>query len=50
MAALKDPAQARGALEKMRRLVDEEPGDVVAWREAIAGPTIELGRYPLAWT
>ncbi|MEI6224707.1 MAG: acyl-CoA dehydrogenase family protein, partial [Deltaproteobacteria bacterium] len=50
MAALKDPAQARGALEKMRRLVDEEPGDVVAWREAIAGPTVELGRYPLAWT
>jgi alkylation response protein AidB-like acyl-CoA dehydrogenase len=49
-AALKDPAQARVALEKMRRLVDEEPGDVVAWREAIVGPTVELGRYPLAWT
>jgi alkylation response protein AidB-like acyl-CoA dehydrogenase len=49
-AALKDPAQARVALEKMRRLIDEEPGDVVAWREAIVGPTVELGRYPLAWT
>ena len=50
LAALKDPAQARVALEKMRRLVDEEPGDVVAWREAIVGPTVELGRYPVAWT
>ncbi|MEI7706481.1 MAG: acyl-CoA dehydrogenase, partial [Deltaproteobacteria bacterium] len=49
LAAVKDPVKARGALERMRRLVDEEPGDVVAWREAIAGPTIELGRYPLAW-
>ncbi|HET8733526.1 MAG TPA: acyl-CoA dehydrogenase family protein, partial [Anaeromyxobacteraceae bacterium] len=49
LAALPDPAAARPALERMRRLVDEEPGDVVAWREAIAGPTIELGRYPLAW-
>ncbi len=49
-AVLKDPAQARVALEKMRKLVDEEPGDVVAWREAIVGPTVELGRYPLAWT
>ncbi len=49
-AVLKDPAQARVALEKMRKLVDEEPGDVVAWREAIVGPTVELGRHPLAWT
>jgi hypothetical protein len=49
LAALRDPAAAKGALEKMRKLVDEEPGDVVAWREAIVGPTVELGRYPLAW-
>jgi hypothetical protein len=33
----------------LRRLLDEEPGDPSAWREAIAGPTVELGRYPLAW-
>ncbi len=49
LAALPDPAQARAALERMRKLVDEEPGDVVAWREAIVGPTVERGRYPLAW-
>jgi hypothetical protein len=49
LAAVGDPAAARAALERMRRLVDEEPGDVVAWREAIVGPTVERGRYPLAW-
>ncbi len=49
LAALKDPGQARTALALLRRLVDEEPGDVVAWREAIVGPTLERGRYPLAW-
>jgi alkylation response protein AidB-like acyl-CoA dehydrogenase len=49
LAAVPDAAQARPALEAMRRLVDEEPGDVVAWREAIVGPTVERGRYPLAW-
>jgi hypothetical protein len=49
LAAVKDPVQARDTLELLRNLVDEEPGDVVAWREAIAGPTVELGRYPLAW-
>jgi alkylation response protein AidB-like acyl-CoA dehydrogenase len=49
LAAAKDPAVARKHLSRLRRLLDEEPGDVVAWREAIAGPTVELGRYPLAW-
>ena len=49
LAAVTDPAQARTALALLRRLVDDEPGDVVAWREAIAGPTVELGRYPLSW-
>ena len=49
LAAVPDAVQARPALEAMRRLVDEEPGDVVAWREAIVGPTVERGRYPLAW-
>jgi alkylation response protein AidB-like acyl-CoA dehydrogenase len=49
LAAVKDPVQARDTLELLRKLVDEEPGDVVAWREAIVGPTVELGRYPLAW-
>jgi alkylation response protein AidB-like acyl-CoA dehydrogenase len=49
LAAVKDPVQARAALALLKKLVDEEPGDVVAWREAIAGPTVELGRYPLAW-
>jgi alkylation response protein AidB-like acyl-CoA dehydrogenase len=49
LAAVTEPAQARAALALLRRLVDEEPGDVVAWREAIVGPTVELGRYPLAW-
>jgi len=49
LAAVTDPAEARVALERMRRLVDESPGDVVAWREAIVGPTVERGRYPLAW-
>jgi hypothetical protein len=50
LAAVKDPVQARATLALLRRLVDEEPGDVVAWREAIAGPTVEMGRYPLAWS
>ena len=50
LAAVADPAQAAEALAGLRRLVDEEPGDVVAWRETIVNPTLELGRYPLAWS
>jgi alkylation response protein AidB-like acyl-CoA dehydrogenase len=50
LASVKDPAQARVALDRLAGLVDDEPGDVVAWREAIVGPTVEKGRYPLAWT
>jgi alkylation response protein AidB-like acyl-CoA dehydrogenase len=49
LGAVKDPAAARTHLARLRRLLDEEPGDPTAWREAIAGPTVELGRYPLAW-
>jgi hypothetical protein len=50
LAAVPDAAQARPVLERLKRLVDAEPGDVVAWREAIVGPTLDRGRYPLAWT
>jgi len=50
LGTVKDPAEARPILEKLRRLLDDEPGDVAAWREAIAAPTIEKGRYPLAWS
>jgi hypothetical protein len=50
LASLKEPAEARAALDRMKRLVDDEPGDAVAWREAVVGPTVEKGRYPLAWT
>jgi len=50
LGSVKDPAAARPLLEKLRRLLDDEPGDVAAWREAIVVPTLEKGRYPLAWT
>jgi hypothetical protein len=50
LATVKEPVRARAALERLRRLCDDEPGDVVAWREAIVGPTLEKGRYPLAWS
>jgi alkylation response protein AidB-like acyl-CoA dehydrogenase len=50
LATVKDPALARAAVERLRRLCDDEPGDTVAWREAIVGPTLEKGRYPLAWS
>ena len=49
LAAVSDPAAARVHLGRLRKLLDEEPGDVVGWREAIATPTLEHGRYPLAW-
>jgi len=49
LAALPDPAAARPHLARLRKLLDEEPGDLVAWREAIAAPTLEQGRYPLGW-
>ena len=50
LGSVKDPVAARPLLEKLRRLLDDEPGDVAAWREAIVVPTLEKGRYPLAWT
>ena len=49
LASVPDPAAARKHLARLRRLVDEEPGDAVAWREAIVAPTLARGRYPLAW-
>jgi alkylation response protein AidB-like acyl-CoA dehydrogenase len=50
LGSVKDPAAARPLLEKLRQLLDDEPGDVAAWRETIVVPTLEKGRYPLAWT
>jgi alkylation response protein AidB-like acyl-CoA dehydrogenase len=47
--AVKDPAVARMHLGRLRRLLDEEPGDLAAWRDAVAGATVEAGKYPLAW-
>ncbi|MBI5067572.1 MAG: acyl-CoA dehydrogenase family protein [Deltaproteobacteria bacterium] len=49
LSAVKDPAAAKKHLSRLARLRDEEPGDVAAWREAIVGPTLEAGKYPLAW-
>jgi alkylation response protein AidB-like acyl-CoA dehydrogenase len=49
LGAVKDPASARHHLGRLRQLLDEEPGDSVAWREAIVGPTLEQGKYPLSW-
>jgi len=49
LAAVKDPARARERLAGLRRLVDEEPVDVVSAREALVAATLEKGKYPLAW-
>jgi hypothetical protein len=49
LGAVKDPAQAREHLARLRLLLDESPGDVTGWREAIVGPALERGRYPLGW-
>ncbi|HSN90754.1 MAG TPA: acyl-CoA dehydrogenase family protein, partial [Anaeromyxobacteraceae bacterium] len=49
LGAVKDPAAAKEHLGNLRLLLDESPGDVSAWREAIVGPTIERGRYPIGW-
>ncbi len=49
LAAVKDPSAARTHLARLRKLLDDEPGDWVAWREAIVAPTLERGRYPLSW-
>jgi alkylation response protein AidB-like acyl-CoA dehydrogenase len=50
MEAVKEPAAARGRLKALRALLDESPCDLGAWREAVVAPTVELGRYPLAWS
>jgi len=46
-AALPDPAACRPRLQALRLLLDEEPADVVAWREALAEAALRAGRYPL---
>jgi hypothetical protein len=49
LGSVKEPAVAKPTLAGLRRLLDDEPGDVAAWRETIAAATIERGKYPLAW-
>ncbi|HVP67110.1 MAG TPA: acyl-CoA dehydrogenase family protein [Anaeromyxobacteraceae bacterium] len=49
LGAVRDPAVARTHLARLRKLLDDEPGDVVAWREVVVAPTLERGRYPLSW-
>jgi alkylation response protein AidB-like acyl-CoA dehydrogenase len=46
-SAVRDPGKARAKLEQLHKLVDEEPGDPVAWRETIAAAAIEAGKYPI---
>ncbi len=46
-SAVRDPGQARAKLGQLRQLVDEEPGDPVAWRETIAAAALKAGRYPI---
>ena len=50
LAAAKESEASRPHLLRLRKLLDEEPGDVVSWREAVVRPTLEEGRYPLGWT
>jgi alkylation response protein AidB-like acyl-CoA dehydrogenase len=49
LASVTDPAAAKEHLARLRLLLDESPGDVVGWREAIVGPTLARGRYPIGW-
>jgi len=49
LGAVRDASAARTHLARLRKLLDDEPGDVVAWREAIVAPTLDRGRYPLTW-
>ncbi len=49
LGSVKDPAAARKHLGRLRRLLDEEPGDLAGWRDLVAGATVEAGKYPLAW-
>ncbi|HYQ81623.1 MAG TPA: acyl-CoA dehydrogenase, partial [Anaeromyxobacteraceae bacterium] len=46
-SAVRDPGRARAKLAQLHQLVDEDPGDPVAWRETIAAAAIEAGRYPI---
>jgi uncharacterized membrane protein len=46
-SAVRDPGKARAKLEQLHKLVDEEPGDPVGWRETIAAAAIEAGKYPI---
>jgi alkylation response protein AidB-like acyl-CoA dehydrogenase len=49
LAAVPDPGRAREKLAGLRRLLDDEPVDLVAAREAVVAATLEQGKYPLAW-
>ena len=48
-SAVGDPAKSRPLLARLRKLLDEEPGDPTGWREVVVRPTLEAGKYPLAW-
>src|SRR5574342_519790 len=48
-SAVRDGGKARAKLEQLHKLVDEDPGDPVAWREAIAAAALEAGKYPIAF-
>jgi hypothetical protein len=49
LGSVKEPAAARKHLGRLRRLLDEEPGDLAGWRDTVAAATVEAGKYPLAW-
>jgi alkylation response protein AidB-like acyl-CoA dehydrogenase len=48
-SAVGDPAKSKPLLAMLRKLLDEEPGDPTGWRETVVRPTLEAGKYPLAW-
>jgi alkylation response protein AidB-like acyl-CoA dehydrogenase len=48
-STLTDTSACRARLAGLARLLDDEPCDVVALREAIVAATLDAGRYPLAW-
>ncbi len=50
MEAVKERTAARYHLERLRKLLDESPCDLGAWREVVVARTVERGGYPLAWT
>jgi alkylation response protein AidB-like acyl-CoA dehydrogenase len=48
-ATVKDSTACRDHLATLRKLFDEDPADVTAYREAIVSPTLEAGCYPVGW-